>query len=451
MATVLIVDDERNIRGTVAQTFMLDGFATLEAEDGALALQMLEKGAVDVVVCDLQMPNVDGLGVLRGLRERGDETPLIFLTAHGSIETAVTAVREGAFDFVEKPPQAERLLLAARNAMRQAALVDENRALRSEAAPRFDMIGEAPAMRQLFEQVERVAPTQANVLVVGENGTGKELVARALHRHSTRSDAPFVAVNCAAIPRDLFESTLFGHERGAFTGATTRAKGKMVRADGGTLFLDEIGEIPVELQPKLLRALESGEVEPLGSERELKVDTRVIAATNRDLPGAVEDGTFRQDLYYRLQVVTLEVPALRERREDVPALVGRFLEQAAQENHLPVRRLTAAALQRLQAQRFPGNVRELRNLAERLTILTRDEAVDVDDLLPFLDGATPARSGTAPLELQGSLRETLTGLERRLVLDALERNSDNMSATARELGLERAHLYKKLKALEIER
>jgi DNA-binding NtrC family response regulator len=285
-------------------------------------------------------------------------------------------------------------------------------------------------------------------LILGENGTGKELIARALHAHSARADGPFVRVNCAAVPRDLFESELFGHERGAFTGATARRRGKFVRADGGTLFLDEVGEIPTELQAKLLRALESGEVEPVGSEREVKVDARVLAATNRDLESATAEGRFRQDLYYRLQVVTLTAPPLRQRLEDVPALARRFLDQAVAENQTTARRLSDAALRRLAAHPYPGNVRELRNLIERLAILTVNETIDVGDVEAHLSvAAAPASS----LTLQGPLREALAAVERDMLVQTLERHGWKMSEAARELGLERSHLYKKLRTHEIER
>jgi DNA-binding NtrC family response regulator len=449
MSTVLIVDDEKNIRSSLTTTFELEGFRVVTAADGAEALSALERGGVDLVLLDLQMPGLDGIGVLRGMREQGQEQPVIFLTAHGTIERAVEAVRLGAFDFLEKPPHAERILLTARNALRQAELEEENRELRDESGARYDMIGSSPPMLELFESIRRVAPTQARVLILGENGSGKELIARALHRHSPRAAGPFVRVNCAAIPRELFESELFGHERGAFTGATARRKGKFVRAHRGTLFLDEVGEMPSELQAKLLRSLESGEVEPVGSEREVRVDVRVIAATNRDLERAVVEGAFRKDLYYRLQVVTLKAPSLRERREDIPALVEHFLGLCCEENNLPVKTIGAAATARLARHDYPGNVRELRNLVERLVILTPGREIDA----AAAEAALPVGGGAdAPeVELHGSLRETLADVERGVVLRALQRRQWRMTAAAADLGLERSHLYKKLRALGIER
>ena len=449
MRTVLIVDDEKNIRSTVATTFKLEGYRVETAEDGDRALEIVERGGIDAIVLDMQMPVRDGYATLCELRRRQQLQPVVFLTAHGTIERAVEAVRLGAFDFIEKPPHADKLLLAVRNALRQVELEEENRELRSEDAARFDMIGSSPPMLALFDQIQRSAPTQARVLILGENGTGKELIARALHRHSSRAARPFVCVNCAAIPRELFESELFGHERGAFTGATARRRGKFVRADGGTLFLDEVAEIPPGLQAKLLRALESGEVEPVGADRELRVDVRVLAATNRNLEQAVADGQFRQDLYYRLQVVTLEAPPLRERREDIPELAAAFLYEACADNHLR-KSFGEGAVEHLAGHGFPGNVRELKNLVERLVILTHHEVLSASDVERALD-ATPAVQPTAEPELRGSLRETMAELERRVVLQVLEQQRWRMTATAERLGLERSHLYKKLKALGIDR
>ena len=449
MRHVLIADDEKNIRSSVATTLKLDGYSVELAENGEEALAAAARGGIDLVMLDLQMPGIDGFETLRRLRERGDGVPVLFLTAHGTIEKAVEAVRLGAFDFIEKPPNSDRILLAVRNALRQSELESENRELRGEESERFDMVGESPPMLELFETIRRVAPTQARVLILGENGSGKELIARAIHRHSSRSGGPFVCVNCAAVPRDLFESELFGHEKGAFTGATARRRGKFARADGGTLFLDEVGEIPTELQSKLLRALESGEIEPVGAERESVVDTRVLAATNRDLDKAVREGVFREDLFYRLQVVTITAPPLRARREDIAPLARRFLDQACEENHLR-KRFSDEALARVATHSFPGNVRELKNLVERLVILTPGETLDV---AAVEHGLTPSSAARADehTELSGTLRETMIRLERDVIRGVLEAQAWRMSAAAAQLGLERSHLYKKLKALGIEK
>ena len=442
MPTILVADDERNIRKSVQTTLSLEGYAVETVSDGEQACAVIERGGIDLLVVDWQMPNRDGLETLRWLREHGHELPVVFLSAHGTIERAVEAIRLGAFDFIEKPPSSERLLVSVANALRGARLAEENAALRSEAFAPFQMIGDSAPMRELYERIERAAPTDARVLILGENGTGKELIARALHQKSRRADQPFVRINCAAVPRELFESELFGHEKGAFTGATARRRGKFSRADGGTLFLDEVGEIPLELQAKLLRALESGEIEPVGAEREQSVDVRVLAATNRELETAVEEGSFRRDLYYRLQVVTVTAPPLRDRLTDVPLLAERFLEQVATTHHLPRRQLGADALQLLQRHPFPGNVRELRNLMERLCILVANETIGAEDIRLHLGGAT----GDDPLTLRGSLKETMQHVERRLIERTLELHDGNRTEAAAALGLERSHLYKKLKA-----
>jgi DNA-binding NtrC family response regulator len=448
MNTVLIVDDSKNIRSTLATTFRLERFGVEQAENGEQALAAVERGGIDLVLMDLQMPGLDGIEVLRLLREKGHLQPVIFLSAHGTIDRAVEAVRLGAFDFLEKPPHAERILLTARNALRQAELQQENRELRDAADARFEMVGSSSAMRELAQQIRLAAPSEARVLILGENGSGKELIAREIHRSSRRAGGPFVCVNCAAVPRDLFESELFGHEKGAFTGSTARRRGKFVRAHGGTLFLDEVAELPLPMQSKLLRVLESGEVEPLGAERETRVDVRVLAATNREIEQAVATGEFRQDLYYRLQVVTLVAPPLRQRKSDIPALVERFLAQACEENHLS-KSLDEEAVQRLSRHDYPGNVRELRNLVERLVILTPGPRIDAAAVERALPALRPG-AGEAP-ELRGSLRETMAELERQVLRKVLERHRWRMTAAAAELGLERSHLYKKLKALGIER
>jgi len=449
MTTVLIADDERNIRSSLSDAFQLEGYDVVTAEDGEQAIAAVERGQVDLLLLDLQMPKLDGLQALRRLRELRYEQPAIFLTAHGTIEKAVEAVRLGAFDFIEKPPPREKILLCAKNALRQVDLEEENRELRGRSDLEIDMIGSSPVMQQLYEQIGRAAPTQARVLILGENGTGKELIARALHRNSPRAGRAFVRVNCAAIPRELFESELFGHERGAFTGATARRKGKFIRAHGGTLFLDEVGEIPLELQPKILRAIETGEVEPVGADRDVRVDVRVLAATNRDLERAVTEGQFRQDLFYRMQVVTLRAPALRDRKSDIPALAERFLRSACEENGLPQRTLTPDAKERLLQHDYPGNVRELRNLIERIVILTaeRDVSADaVDRCLPRVRASV-----VDPLALRGTLRETLEDVERRILVRTLESLNWRMTEAANALGLERSHLYKKLKSLGVDR
>jgi DNA-binding NtrC family response regulator len=358
-------------------------------------------------------------------------------------------VRLGAFDFIEKPPSAERVLLAVGNALRLEGLAEENRRLREEAGTEGRLVGSSGPMRDLAETLRRVAPTGAGVLIVGENGSGKELVARALHATGPRSGRPLVIVNCAAVPATLFESELFGHARGAFTGATEARRGKFQLADGGTLFLDEIGEVPLDLQPKMLRAIESGEVERVGGRGAERVDVRVIAATNRDLEAEVRAGRFRRDLYYRLLVVPIKVPPLRDRRDDIPELAALFLAAACRRHHVREKRLGAGALGALLAHSWPGNVRELRNAMERVSILAPGEDIAANDLAFLAPGAgsdgEPAPRG--PFDLAAEMESH----ERALVMAVLERSGWRMTRAARELGLERSHLYKKLRALGIDR
>jgi DNA-binding NtrC family response regulator len=444
MPTVLIVDDEKNIRATLARGLRLEGYRTAEAADGREALSLLENAGADLVLLDVQMPEMDGLALLEAMRERGINVPAIVLTAHGSIEKAVRAIKLGAFDFIEKPPSIERVLLAAGHALDRGSLLRENRRLAEEAGIGNEMLGEAPEIRAVKETIARVAATEAAVLVLGENGTGKELAARALHAGSARARKPFVTVNCAAIPETLFESELFGHVRGAFTGATEARRGRFQLADGGTLFLDEIGEIPPGLQSKLLRALESGEVERIGGGGAERVDVRVVAATNRDLEAEIRAGRFRPDLYYRLLVVPVTLPPLRARPTDIPLLAAHFLAAACRKNRVRAKSLAPAALPVLLRHEWPGNVRELKNAMERAAILASGETIGAADLA-FLSplAAGPSRPGDLASEMERH--------EREVVLAALVRNGWKMTQTAASLGLERSHLYKKLKALDIER
>ena len=449
MPTVLIVDDEKNIRATLARGLRLEGYRAEEAANGREALKILDEGGVDLVLLDLQMPEMDGLALLSAMRERGFCVPSIVLTAHGSIDRAVEAVKLGAYDFIEKPPSMERILLAAGHALDRDRLVRENRRLTEETGRTDEILGSAEATRILRQTLARVASSEAPVLLLGENGTGKELAARAIHAGSARSRKPLVIVNCAAIPEALFESELFGHVRGAFTGATDAHRGKFQQADGGTLFLDEIGETPARLQPKLLRALESGDVETIGGRGPERVDVRLIAATNRDLQAEIAAGRFRPDLYYRIAVVPVELPPLRERADDLPALAKHFLDAACRKNRMKPKQLDSRAVALLARHRWPGNVRELRNAMERVAILVASDVVDASHLA-FLN-AGPAGAGPAGEDGANDLASMMERHERALVLAALERNRWKMTRTADELGLERSHLYKKLKALGIEK
>ncbi len=455
MATILIADDENNIRMAVRRLFDLEGHRVLLAADGDEALQVATRDEVDLIILDLNMPRRDGFEVLKAFRAAGQEAPVIVLTGHGSIEKAVQAVKQGAHDFLEKPPDPERLLLAARNALRLVRLKEENRELRGALASRHVLIGVGPAMTTLRREIERAAAADNPVLVTGENGTGKELVARAIHEASLRRGGPFVAVNCAALPAELFESELFGHERGAFTGALRRQIGRFERAAGGTLFLDEIGEIPPVLQAKLLRVLDTMSIERLGGDGPIQVDARIVAATNRDLRAAMASGAFRQDLYYRLAVLPIAVPPLRERREEIATLAGHFLREIVREEGARARSFSPDALRALASYDYPGNVRELRNLVERLALTVSGEEVAEDDLRSVLPQPPPIAGGRAPAPTEVparspvTLRESLREAERAILVRVLEKNRWQMTRTARELGLERSHLYRKLKTLGV--
>jgi DNA-binding NtrC family response regulator len=448
-ATVLIVDDERNIQLTLSRALSMEGYAVEVASGGREALDKIAALPVEVVVMDVRMPDLDGLSVLEKARETRPELPVVIMSGHGSIETVRSAFKLGAFDYLEKPiTEKEKLLVAVKNALALRSLREENARLRKEAGP-LEMVGSGPAMKRLFELVRRTAPSEGRVLVTGENGTGKELVARAIHESSRRKDGPFVKLNCAAVPAELIESELFGHERGAFTGAVAARRGKFEQADGGTLFLDEVGDMPPAMQAKVLRVLQEGDFERVGGQQTLEVDVRVVAATNKDLDAEVKAGRFREDLFYRLAVVPIHTPPLRERREDVPELAARFLAEGCERNGRRPMTLAREAMLVLQGHEWPGNVRELRNLVERLAILCDGPEISADDVAAVLPGARRPRADR--FRSGASFHELVEEAEREIILGALDANADNVSDTARALGLERSHLYKKMRALGIRR
>ncbi len=370
---ILVVDDERAIRRSLQEILEMEGFHITEAADGAEAIQKIKDAAFDLILCDIKMPKADGLEVLAAAREHRPDVPFILISGHGTIETAVEAVKGGAFDFISKPPDLNRLLITVRNAVNQGSLVSETKTLRKKVAGRAggaEMIGESAALQKIRDTIEKVAPTDARVLITGENGVGKELVARSIHEKSNRKDAPLIEVNCAAIPSELIESELFGHEKGSFTSAVKQRIGKFEAADGGTLFLDEIGDMSLSAQAKVLRALQEGKITRVGGEKEIKVDVRVLAATNKDLVKESEEKTFRLDLYHRLSVIRIHVPPLGERTDDIPLLVRRFLADIAADYNQPAKEIEEAAISALQGHRWTGNIRELRNAVERLVILS---------------------------------------------------------------------------------
>ncbi len=476
-STVLIVDDEKNIRRTVRLVLEGEGFAVEEASSGEEALARLPDVGADVMLLDVQLPGISGLDTIErlaslaqgsgGKAKAPESLPtVIMISGHATLADAVRAVKAGAYDLIEKPLDRERLMVALRNALERRAMVREVAGLRALADERSEMVGNSAPMAALRAQIAKVAPTRTRVLITGESGTGKELIARAVHRASALADKPFVKVNCAAIPPELIESELFGHERGAFTGATARKRGLFEIADGGTIFLDEIGDMIASAQAKVLRVLQSGELTRVGAETTLKVDVRVIAATNRDLQAAVAAGGFREDLYFRLAVVPLRAPPLRERADDIPLLCAAFVEQACRENGIKPKALAPEAVSVLADYPWPGNVRELRNVIERLVILS-DEAIGMGDLPEeIVAEAARARRESARVEAGPSalprlelpaearalpLREFRDHMEREYIRLKLDENGWNISRTANLLGIERTNLHKKMRALGLAR
>jgi len=443
MPSILIVDDEANIRSSLRGVLTREGFQVDDAPTVAAARPLL-RDAYDVVLLDVWFPGESGLDLLREIRDGSPETTVVMMSGNADLETAIQATRLGAYDFLEKPLSLERLLVVLRNATAARSLASENRRLReSWATP---LVGESAAMRSLVEQIALAGPSNARVLLAGENGTGKELVARALHEASPRRTMPFVAVNCSAIPEDLFESELFGHEKGAFTGATQSRRGRFEEANAGTLLLDEVADLSARAQTKLLRVLQEDEFTRVGGSRTIRVDVRVVAATNRELPAEVAAGRFREDLYFRLAVIPLRVPALRERREDVPLLVEHFLARLASETGRRAPAFAPGALDALARHDFPGNIRELRNLVERLVIMNPGARIGPEHVAAALPRPAAGREradAATPVTLAEAVRE----FERRHIDSALAAEGSNMTRAAARLGLERSHLYKKLRQL----
>jgi two-component system nitrogen regulation response regulator NtrX len=445
-ATVLIVDDHRAVREELAFALDFDGWSTAEAEDGPAGLARAREPDIDLVLLDVKLPGMDGLEVLQQLKQDRPELPVVMISGHGDLETAVLAVRRGAYDFLQKPFESDRVLLSLRNALRASDLQRENEALRASIQSEHQLLGASEAILQVRSAVQKVAPTEVAVLITGDNGTGKELVARQLHLQSKRKDGPFLAVNCAAIPDDLAESELFGHEKGAFTGAQHGRAGAFELADGGTLFLDEIGDMPLSMQAKLLRALQEGEVQRLGSQSTTKVDVRVLAATNQDLEAMVADKSFREDLYYRLHVVRVHLPPLRERPDDVAALADHFLKAATQRNGLGARRLQPAAYDWLRRQPWPGNVRQLKNVLEGAAVLADDDELTADDLQGHAVPGPAARSAEGQTDwfAYERLEDFRAATEKEFLRRKLLEFGGNIKRTAENIQLQRSNLYKKL-------
>ena len=445
--TILIVDDEPNILSSLSRALELESYRPQRAGSGSAALELVAKRRPDLVLLDVAMPGLDGLEVLSRLKQEHADLPVVMMSGHSTIETAVAATKLGAYDFVEKPLSSEKLLIIIKNALAAERLRAENAELRARAASDGQMIGDSGPMREILETIRKTAPTSGRVLISGENGTGKELVARALHSESRRAEASFVKVNCAAIPHDLIESELFGHEKGAFTGATAARRGKFEQADGGTLFLDEIGDMSLSAQAKVLRVLQEGELERVGGSETIQVDVRVIAATNKKLADEIAAGRFREDLFYRLNVVPIELPPLRERKKDIPKLVGHFLASACEGHGKRQKQIEQPAITLLMQHDWPGNVRELRNSIERLVILVEAETITADDVQAALPAVKQVKSAYRD---GASLREMVSAAERDVILRALEQHDHHVSRTAAALQIERSHLYKKMRSLGID-
>jgi two-component system nitrogen regulation response regulator NtrX len=447
--TILIVDDEPGVRSSLSGVLRDEGYSVEAVSTGEACLDRVTRGPVDLIVLDVWMPGMDGLATLARLRERHVDTQVVLISGHGSIESAVKAIKLGAFDFVEKPLSIDKTLLVVRNALRQRVLEDENRALRARVDRTRTMVGESQAMRQLREQVAMAAPSNGRVLIYGENGTGKELVARTVHSLSRRRSGPFVEVNCAAIPEELIESELFGHVRGAFTGEVSDRRGKFEMADGGTIFLDEIADMSLKTQAKVLRVLQEQTMEQVGGTQRIKVDARVLAATNKDLQSEIRAGNFREDLYFRLNVIPVFVPPLRDRQEDMPLLADHFMSEFAREYGRRPKRFDAGALAVLRRYAWPGNVRELRNVIERLVIMVPGETISAEDVGFLGHGAAPADELDPVVAGRLTLQEARERFERDLILRTLAEQQGNMSRTAEVLGVERSNLYRKMRGFGI--
>src|SRR5580698_9012261 len=448
-AHLLIVDDEANTLASLSRAFRLAGHEATVCDNAAKALELAKAQDFDLILSDVVMPGKDGLALLEELKKQGVTAPVVMMSGQAHIEMAVRATRLGALDFLEKPISSDKLMLTVENALKLQRLESENRQLKQRLG-KHEIVWNGEAMKRVMAQLERVAASESRVCILGETGTGKELVARTIHERSPRSGGPFVTLNCAAVPAELIESELFGHEKGSFTGASGRHIGKFEQADQGTIFLDEIGDMPLAMQAKLLRVLEEGEVERIGGDKPVSVDVRVVVATHRDLEARVREDKFRQDLFHRIYVFPLVLPPLRERREDIPALVEHFAAQVCAQNGWKPVPFTPEAIAALQSHRWPGNVRELRNMVERLMLLASDGQVDlatVETALPKGGSSGFAMSSTVA---SGPLAERVDAFEREAILAELKRNHSNVSLAAKSLGLERSHLYKKAEQLGID-
>ncbi len=450
MPNILLVDDEKSIRKTLREILEYEKYKVDEAEDGPSALEKIQNNQYDVVLLDIKMPKMDGLEVLEKAREVSPDTSYIMISGHGNIETAVEATKKGAFDFISKPPDLNRLLITVRNAMDKNNLVTETKILKRKVGTTREIIGDSESIQKIKDTIERVAPTDARILITGENGTGKELVARWIHERSNRNKSALVEVNCAAIPSELIESELFGHEKGAFTSAMKQRIGKFEQASGGTLFLDEIGDMSLEAQAKMLRALQENKITRVGGEKDIIVDVRVIAATNKDLLEEVEHKRFRLDLYHRLSVILIHVPSLNDRRSDIPLLAEKFIKEICEEYTVPRKAILPKALQELENFNWTGNIRELRNVCERLVILC-GEKITEEDLQNYVTKPSTKKTTTDIFEQFKDFHEFKEHFEKLFIQHRLKANDWNISKTADELNIQRSHLYNKIEKFELKR
>ena len=453
MTTVLIIDDERPIRSSLRDILEYEDYKVLDVDNGAEGLEVLKKGKVDLVLCDIKMNKMDGMEVLSAAKEFSD-VPFIMISGHGTIETAVEAARKGAFDFLEKPLDLNRLLITVRNALEKGTLVKETKVLKRKVSKTKEILGDSDGISLIKDSIDKVAPTDARVLITGANGSGKELVARWLHEKSSRSSSPLIEVNCAAIPSELIESELFGHEKGSFTSAVKQRIGKFEQANGGTLFLDEIGDMSLSAQAKVLRALQENKITRVGGEKEISVDVRVIAATNKDLLKEIDLGNFRMDLYHRLSVILIHVPSLAERREDIPTLASSFCEEICADYNIPVKVITPKGMKALQDLPWTGNIRELRNMVERLIILS-DKQITDEDVNMYANPSVSthhskiAGSSMIDLDRMETYGDFLNFAEEKFLVHKLNKNEGDMGKTAQKIGLSEKELRAKLEKFGI--
>lgn len=450
MATILIADDEKSIRKTLREILEYESYKVDEAEDGAKALAMLTDGDYDCALLDIKMPKMDGMEVLDKLQGTDCDTPIIMISGHGSVENAVEAVKKGAYDFIQKPPDLNRLLITVRNALEKADLVTETKVLKRKVGKTREIVGESPAIQKIKETIERVAPTEARVMITGDNGTGKELVARWIHEKSNRKNGPLIEVNCAAIPSELIESELFGHEKGAFTSAIKQRIGKFEQAHGGTLFLDEIGDMSLSAQAKVLRALQESRITRVGGDKDIMVDVRVVAATNKDLLQEAEENRFRLDLYHRLSVILIHVPSLNERGDDIPLLAEKFVKEVCEDYGIPKKVITPKALEELKTMNWEGNIRELRNVMERLVILS-DAKITESEVRNFVTNTQAKDTPTDLFEQFDKFQDFKEHIEKLFIEHKLKKFGWNVSRTAEVLDIQRSHLYNKIEKYDLRR